>query len=78
MTINNVVDFDKYEHYIDLFEKYASFLTQTQKQAFILYFHENLSYQEIADIFATTRSAVYDAVSKAIKKLEKIEEKIAN
>ncbi len=38
-------------------KKYEGLLTQTQKQAFRLYFYENLSYAEIAKITATTRTA---------------------
>ncbi|WP_029608484.1 sigma factor-like helix-turn-helix DNA-binding protein [Mycoplasma simbae] len=68
-TINTL---EQREYYIDLFEKYKSFLTQTQAQCFQLYFFENLSYQEIADIGATTRSAAYDSVKKAVQKLEKM------
>ncbi|WP_027120485.1 sigma factor-like helix-turn-helix DNA-binding protein [Mycoplasmopsis lipofaciens] len=72
----NILQIENREKYIKLFEKYNSFLTQVQKQAFQLYFYENLSYQEIANETATTRSAAYDSVKKAIKKLIKIDEKI--
>ncbi|QBF34869.1 hypothetical protein EG856_03020 [Mycoplasmopsis phocirhinis] len=73
MKINN---FEQREFYIELYEKYQNLLTQTQKQAFRLYFYENLSYQEIANITATTRSAAYDSVKKALKKLLNINENI--
>ncbi|EGV00109.1 sigma factor-like helix-turn-helix DNA-binding protein [Mycoplasmopsis columbina] len=71
----DINDIEVVEYYIQLFEKYQNFLTQTQKQAFQLYFHENLSYQEIANITATTRSAAYDSVKKALTNLEKIAKK---
>ncbi|MCS4536963.1 MULTISPECIES: sigma factor-like helix-turn-helix DNA-binding protein [unclassified Mycoplasma] len=74
LKINNI---EEREHYIGLYEKYQNLLTQTQKQAFRLYFYENLSYQEIADITATTRTAAYDSVKKALKKLTKIGESVA-
>lgn len=72
----DIKDIENIEHLCELFEKYESFLTQTQSQAFRLYFHENLSYSEIAEITATTRSAAYDSVNKAIKKLIQIDNKM--
>lgn len=54
---------------IDLYEKYSSFLTQTQKQAIHLHYIEDLSFSEIGEIVATTRSAVNDAIKKGVKKL---------
>ncbi|KKB26610.1 hypothetical protein MM26B8_01010 [Mycoplasmopsis meleagridis] len=74
--MNKINDIDEIDYLIDLFEEYKEFLTQTQKQAFYLYFYENLSYQEIANITATTRSAAYDSVKKAIINLKKIASKI--
>ncbi|MBU4689491.1 MULTISPECIES: sigma factor-like helix-turn-helix DNA-binding protein [Mycoplasma] len=74
--MSKINDIEQREIYISLFEKFQNLLTQTQKQAFQLYFLENLSYQEIADITATTRAAAYDSVKKAIQKLEKYQEKI--
>ncbi|AIA29713.1 hypothetical protein MCFN_02990 [Mycoplasmopsis californica] len=73
---STISDIDQREHYITLFERFKNFLTQTQQQSFQLYFFENLSYQEIANIQATTRSAAYDSVKKAINKLLKLEQKM--
>ncbi|UWD34239.1 sigma factor-like helix-turn-helix DNA-binding protein [Mesomycoplasma molare] len=56
---------------INLFEKYSSFLTQNQRQIFQLYFFEDLSYAEISQITATTRSAIFDALKKTKIKLMK-------
>ncbi|WP_027121487.1 sigma factor-like helix-turn-helix DNA-binding protein [Mycoplasma leonicaptivi] len=61
------------EKYTQLYEKYKSFLTQTQQQVFELYFYQDLSYQEVSEIMATTRTASYDTIKKAIQKLEKID-----
>ncbi|UUD35164.1 hypothetical protein NPA07_05165 [Mycoplasmopsis caviae] len=72
----DIKDIENRERLIDLFEKFNSFLTQTQKQAFQLYFVEDLSYAEVAQITATTRSGAYDSVNKAIKKLLSIESKM--
>ncbi|MEA4115631.1 hypothetical protein VBM87_02450 [Mycoplasma sp. 744] len=75
---NKLSDIDQREELILLFEKYNHFLTQTQKQTFMLYFLENLSYMEIANITATTRTAAYDSVHKAINNLRKIHNKLTS
>ncbi|UWV93446.1 hypothetical protein NW062_05775 [Mycoplasmopsis cynos] len=67
---------DNINKYTILYEKYKNFLTQTQKQVFELYFFQDLSYSEIAEITATSRTLLYDAIKKAIKKLEKFENEI--
>lgn len=74
--MSKITELDKREHLITLFEKYQKFLTQTQSQAFQLYFLEDMSYQEIANLTATTRTAAYDSVKKAINKLESLEQKM--
>ncbi|VEU60516.1 Sigma-70, region 4 [Mycoplasmopsis bovigenitalium] len=74
--MSKITELDKREHLITLFEKYQNFLTQTQSQAFQLYFLEDMSYQEIANLTATTRTAAYDSVKKAINKLERLEQKM--
>lgn len=72
----DIKDIENREHLLELFDKFNSFLTQTQKQAFQLYFIEDLSYSEVSNITATTRSGAYDSVNKAIKKLLDIEAKM--
>ncbi|WP_322900640.1 sigma factor-like helix-turn-helix DNA-binding protein [Mycoplasmopsis felis] len=62
--------------YQTLFEKYKNLLTQNQLQVFELYFYKDLSYGEIAEIIATTRTAVYDTVKKTLKKLDVLDSKI--
>lgn len=59
------------EIYTELFEQYKPILSQTQKQVMHLYLMEDLSIVEIADILATTRQAINDALKKAQKKLDK-------
>ena len=61
---------------INLFDKYKNTLTQTQKQYFHLHYLEDLSFAEIASIAITSRSAIHDAVTKASKKLIKINQQI--
>ena len=61
---------------IALFDQYQSFLTQVQRQAMQLYYFEDLSLSEIANIVVTTRSAIYDAIKKGEQKLFKIDSKM--
>ncbi len=70
--------FSKREETIDLFERYKGLLTQTQSQAIYLHYIEDLSLAEIAEIVATSRSAVHDAIKKAEKKLYKIHENLSD
>ena len=64
------------EYYLELFDKYSAFLTQTQKQAIQLCWIEDLSLAEASEVVATTRSAIHDAISKGKKKLDKINKKM--
>ncbi|MEA4162733.1 hypothetical protein NPA13_00810 [Mycoplasma sp. 2045] len=62
--------------YTELFDKYGNLLTQNQQQVFKLYYEQDLSYAEVAEVMATSRQAATDAVNKAIHNLLKIEEKM--
>ncbi|TCG11403.1 sigma factor-like helix-turn-helix DNA-binding protein [Mycoplasma todarodis] len=64
------------EYYLELFDKYSAFLTQTQKQAIQLCWIEDLSLAEASEVVATTRSAIHDAINKGKKKLDKINKKM--
>lgn len=68
---NYLEDLDKREKYIQTFSKFSHLLTTNQNQIFYLYYIEDLSLSEIANIVATTRSSVYDTLKKARKKLDK-------
>ncbi|TPE57728.1 hypothetical protein FJO69_00830 [[Mycoplasma] falconis] len=63
---------------IALYEKYGDLLAQSQKQALHLHLIEDLSYSEIGEELAMTRSGAYDAVKKAKLKLKDISKKINN
>ncbi len=67
---NNKLNLENREKYIEAFNKFNHVLTTNQNQIFYLYYIEDLSLSEIADIVATTRSNVYDTLSKARKKLK--------
>lgn len=58
------------EKLIQAFELFNHILTTNQKQIFHLYYIEDLSLSEIANIVATTRSSVHDTLTKATKKLK--------
>ncbi|AKA50198.1 hypothetical protein VO56_03060 [Mycoplasmopsis gallinacea] len=76
--MQNKKSLENLHRYSVLFEKYKNFLTQNQRQVFELYFYNDLSYAEVAEILATTRTNAYDTVKKAISKLEKLDEKMTN
>lgn len=59
-----------------LFDYYESLLTPKQKQVFVLYFHEDLSYQEIADELTISKSAVYDILRRTNALLAEYENKL--
>ncbi|MHA0272954.1 sigma factor-like helix-turn-helix DNA-binding protein [Mycoplasma sp. 48589B] len=66
------------DRYTALFDKYGNLLTHNQQQVFRLYYEQDLSYAEVAEILATTRSAAYDTLNKAIKNLLKYEKQLEN
>lgn len=66
MKISNL---NEREQLIKTFELFGHILTKSQYQIFYLYYIEDLSLSEIADIIATTRSNVYDSLKKSKKKL---------
>lgn len=70
------MNLDKREELIVLYEKYKNLLTQNQRQVLHLRLVEDLSLAEIAEILATSRQSVNDAISKGSKKLETINSKI--
>ncbi len=69
--INNAEEKTKErEELVNTFIKFDFVLTQNQKQIMHLYYIEDLSMGEIAEIVVTTRSAVFDAIDKSRKKLK--------
>jgi len=61
---------------IQLYDYYKNLLTKKQKQYFELYFFEDLTYQEISENLSISRTAVFDSVSKTLKFLFNLEEKL--
>lgn len=58
------------------FDVYESLLTERQKEVFIYYYHDDLSYQEIADILKISRAGVYDILKRTRDFLQETENKL--
>lgn len=56
-----------------LFDAYGPLLTDRQQRLLHLYFHDDLSFSEIAERLEVTRQAVYDALRRATGELERFE-----
>ena len=67
--MNQNKDLEERDLMIEAFEKFNHVLTNNQKQVMHLYYIEDLSLAEIAEILATSRSNVFDTLSKARKKI---------
>lgn len=59
-----------------LFDFYGQMLTPTQQEAISLYYNDDLSLQETADILSMSRQGVRDALSRAKKSLYTFEENL--
>ncbi len=59
-----------------LFDFYSQMLTPTQQEAISLYYNDDLSLQETADILKMSRQGVRDALSRAKKSLYTLEENL--
>lgn len=70
MSIKKTILLNRY------FDYYEKLLTEKQREVFIYYYQDDLSYQEIADILKISRSAVYDALKRTCAFLESTEEKL--
>lgn len=59
-----------------LYDFYAPLLTEKQRGVLELYYEDDLSLGEIAEIYGITRQAVHDILKRAEKILEGYEEKL--
>lgn len=59
-----------------LHDIYGALLTEKQAQALGMFYDEDLSLGEIAEILAVSRQAVYDMIKRSEELLEKYEAKI--
>ena len=60
----------------DLFELYVKLLSPSQQQVANLYFNDDLTLSEIAEIVNVSRQAIFDSLKKSEKKLLEIESKV--
>ena len=66
----------KLEKFNELLDLYGNLLTSRQMEVMSLYYHEDWSYQEIADELEISKSAVYDIIKRVSNNLVETEEKI--
>ncbi len=59
-----------------LFDIYGKLLTERQQEVLYFYFNENYTLGEIADHYKVSRQAVHDLIRRALKSIEKFEEKL--
>jgi len=59
-----------------LYDIYGPLLTERQQETLELYFSENYSLAEIAEVYKTSRQAVYDLIQRALDSMENFEEKL--
>lgn len=59
-----------------LFDFYSSLLKERQKDLLDMYYREDLSLSEIAELTGVSRQAVYDLLKRTENTLEKYEEKL--
>ena len=56
-----------------LFDRYAPILKPKPREAFNLYYNEDLSLSEIAELSGTTRQAVRDLIARTAEELKAME-----
>ncbi len=64
---------DKLIYFNKLFDIYGNLFTENQKDIFKLYYEENLSLQEIADLKQVSRAFVSKSINQTEDKLEEYE-----
>jgi predicted DNA-binding protein YlxM (UPF0122 family) len=72
----SVVDIEKNINVSRLFDYYAGLLSDRQREVVNLYYNDDLSLGEIADLIGITRQGVYEAIKKSEILLTGFEEKL--
>lgn len=67
---------DKKEQFNQLFDLYGSLLTEKQNLYFHLYYHQDYSLHEIAELYSVSRNAVFDQLKTVEKHLIDYEDKL--
>lgn len=64
---------EEHIYYIKLFDLYGNLLNKREKEIFNLFYEEDLSLQEIANIREVSKSSIGSAITTINKKLENYE-----
>ena len=67
---------DKVIYLSSLYEVYKELCTQKQRAYFELYYHENLSYSEIAEVHGVSRNAVHSQLKILEERLAELEDSL--
>ncbi len=67
---------EDFVYYGELFNIYCSLLNESNKKYYKLYYEENLSMQEIADLEKVSKSYVGNIIKKTSKMLDDYENKL--
>ena len=70
------MDLIKREYHIALFDTYKELLTLKQQEYFVMYYYDDLTLSEIAEIKSVSRNAVFDQIKKVLVILEEYESKL--
>lgn len=67
---------EKTNHVTMLLDCYGDLLTDKQQRYLMMYYEEDLSLAEIAEIVDVSRNAIYDQIKRAVKILEDYEQNL--
>ena len=73
---NNIMENNKREEIISLYDLYYNLLTDKQRDYFEEYYFSDLSISEIAINFDISRNGVHDQLKRAVANLYSFEEKL--
>ena len=59
-----------------LIDVYGNLMTEKQQRYLSMYYEEDLSLSEIAEILEVSRNAVYDQLKRALQSLEQYEKRL--
>ena len=62
--------------YINLYDCYSELLTEKQREYFEEYYYNNLSLQEISELYNVSRNAAFKAIKDVNLKLDDFEKKL--
>lgn len=69
-------ELERTNHVISLIDMYGDLLTEKQQNYIRMYYEEDLSLAEIAEILDVSRNAVHDQIKRSLIALEGYEQKL--